>query len=455
MRAGLFERGAPSSRKYAGNTKIIGSQKNRNTARQAVRESLVLLKNKNNILPLSSKSNLLITGSGAHHIGQQTGGWSITWQGTGNTNSDFPGATSIYQGISDAIKIGGGQTTLTYEASYMAKPDAAIVVFGETPYAEGQGDLQDLNYGSRSIEDLQLLKKLQLNGIPTIVIFLTGRPLWVNPELNASDAFVVAWLPGTEGAGIADVIIGDEKGSPINDFKGRLSYSWPANAAQTLLNFGDQVYKPLFVYGTGLNYSTTDTLGDNLPEQPYPNGTGPGSNGTVKVFSGRPSPPFSNYVGDAKNWKHKLSGGVGASVGSTVSVIAIDKDIQEDARQISFNRNGAGNYYFQSDTSIDIQSYLYSGGILSLDMKIDSRPSNLVSVLMGQGKLELNDFMNNKPEKVWTKLTIDLKCFSKNSTDFKNLDMPFSIETTGHVKFSIANIEIISISKSPATISCN
>ena len=454
IRAGLFELGAPSTRKYAGDETVVGSTAHRQIARKAVAESLVLLKNKNNILPLAAKSNVLIAGSGADNIGQQSGGWSITWQGTGNENKDFPGATSIYQGISNAIKAGGGQTTLSVEGHYKNKPDAAIVVFGETPYAEGQGDLSDLYYGARSPKDLELLKKLKKENIPTIAVFLTGRPLWINPELNASDAFVVAWLPGTEGAGVADVIIGDTTGKAINDFKGHLSFSWPANAAQTLINDGDQDYQPLFPYGFGLSYIDTDTLGDNLPEVAFPGGQAPGSNGVLSVFSGRTMVPFHNFVGDFKGWKHELSGGVGTSMGGIVSVIAIDKDIQEDARQITFSGTGPANFYYQSYSSMNIENYLQSDGVISLDFRIDQRPTKDVSMLMGLAKLDMNHYLQNNPLKTWNQVVIDLKCFSKNGADFKNFNMPFSIETEGSLKFSIANIEVLAKPKTAPTLKC-
>src|SRR5690606_40047723 len=116
----------------------------RAVARQAVRESLVMLKNKNSLLPLSRKLNVLVAGDGADNIGKQAGGWSVSWQGTGNTNEDFPGATSIYAGIAEIVSAAGGTATLSADGAFTAKPDVAIVVFGEDPYAEMQGDIPDL-----------------------------------------------------------------------------------------------------------------------------------------------------------------------------------------------------------------------------------------------------------------------------------------------------------------------
>jgi hypothetical protein len=155
----------------------------------------------------------------------------------------------------------------------------AIVVFGETPYAEGVGDLNNIEYQAGDKSDLALLESLRAQNIPVVSIFLTGRPLWVNKELNASNAFVVAWLPGSEGAGIAEVIFKTATDTINYDFTGKLSFSWPKRTDQIVINRNDTDYDPLFAYGFGLTYQDTDTLGDNLDT---------GDNGT-----GQPSVVFS------------------------------------------------------------------------------------------------------------------------------------------------------------------
>lgn len=267
-RAGLFSKGAPSSRTLANNTSLLGSSEHRALARQAVRESLVLLKNKNNLLPLNRNINVLVAGDGANNLSKQTGGWTLTWQGTGNTNADFPGATSIYEGISSVVTAAGGTATLSANGSFTgATPDVAIVVFGETPYAETNGDLTGIEYQPATKVDLALLKSIKNQGIPVVSIFLSGRPLWVNKELNASNAFIAAWLPGSEGAGIADVIFKKADNTTNYDFVGKLAHSWPATSTQFSLNRLDEEYAPLFAYGFGLTYADTDTLSDDLPEE--------------------------------------------------------------------------------------------------------------------------------------------------------------------------------------------
>ncbi len=273
MRAGYGDKVKPSERLHANNSSLIGAPAHRAVARQAVRESLVLLKNSDNILPLDRNLDVLVAGNAANDIGKQSGGWSVSWQGLTNSNNSFPGGTSIYQGIQSVVNSAGGNTRLSASGNYSgSKPDVAIVVFGEPPYAEGAGDLSNIEYQAGNKSDLALLESLQAQNIPVISIFITGRPLWVNKELNASNAFVAAWLPGSEGGGIADVIFKAANGEVDHDFIGKLSFSWPKTTTQLILNRGDENYDPLFAYGFGLSYQDTDTLGDNLDTTDNGNG---------------------------------------------------------------------------------------------------------------------------------------------------------------------------------------
>jgi beta-glucosidase len=253
-RAGLFERGRPSSRPLANKRELIGAPEHREVARQAVRKSLVLLKNDRRLLPLRRKSHVLVVGDGANNISKQTGGWTLTWQGTENSSADFPGATSIYQGIARAVGEAGGKVSSSVEGLRDSRPDVAIVVFGEDPYAEWFGDLRSIDYRGAGGTELALLQQLRQASVPTACVFLTGRPLWIEQELAACDAFVVAWLPGSEGGGISDVLFRKTNGKVNYDFVGKLSFSWPRTASQTALNRNDPGYEPLFPYGFGLHY---------------------------------------------------------------------------------------------------------------------------------------------------------------------------------------------------------
>ena len=266
LRAGLFEAGKPSARPLAGQFSLLGAPEHRAVARQAARESLVLLKNAGHLLPLKPALTVLVAGDGADNIGKQNGGWTLTWQGTGTVNSQFPHAQSIFGGIRAAVTAGGGKAMLSPDGSYSGKPDVAIVVFGEDPYAEFQGDIQTLEYRPADQRDLQLLRKLRGAQIPVVAVFLSGRPLWVNAELNASDGFVAAWLPGSEGGAIADVLFARPDGGVNYDFKGKLSFSWPRTADQVTANPGTQ--PPLFPFDYGLTYRDAGELAALSEEAP-------------------------------------------------------------------------------------------------------------------------------------------------------------------------------------------
>ncbi|HCY77998.1 MAG TPA: beta-glucosidase [Ignavibacteriales bacterium] len=223
-------------------TPNVGSTAHRSVARQCVRESLVLLKNENNFLPLSKNINhILVAGKNGLDIGNQCGGWTISWQGN---SGDITTGTTVYQGIKNAVP---SSTTVSYSfnGSSTQGADVAVVVVGETPYAEGNGDRNDLSLSS---EDITTINNIKNAGIPYVIILISGRPMIITNELADCNAFVAAWLPGTEGQGIADVLFGDY------NFTGKLSHSWPRSMNQIPINIGDANYDPLFPYGFGLSY---------------------------------------------------------------------------------------------------------------------------------------------------------------------------------------------------------
>jgi beta-glucosidase len=225
-------------------TRSIGSQQHRKIARQCVRESLVLLKNENHTLPLSkTTSPLTVMGRGADDLGMQCGGWTITWQGkTGNVTS---GGTTILAAIRDKV---GSKTTILHstDGSQVGDAKVVLVVVGESPYAEMKGDRKEL---SLSAEDLELIQKARRSGARVVTVLLSGRPLVLGPALEASDAVLAAWLPGTEGAGVADVLFGDAKPT------GKLPRAWPKTNEQLgAAAAAAQSNTMLFPYGFGLSY---------------------------------------------------------------------------------------------------------------------------------------------------------------------------------------------------------
>ncbi len=240
---GLFEKPF-TNRTY---TSQIGSVEHRAVARQAVRESLVLLKNEENLLPLSKTlKKIFVAGRNADDIGNQMGGWSITWQGSsGDTTT---GGTTILAGIRQIVS---PDTVVTYERTAKGidrSYDVAIVVIGETPYAEGAGDRPQTGSLSLEAADLDVLKAVKATGVPMVVVMVSGRPLIVTDQLPDWQAFVEAWLPGTEGEGVADVLFGDSKPT------GKLPITWPRSEDQIPLHMEDKNYEPLFPFGFGLTY---------------------------------------------------------------------------------------------------------------------------------------------------------------------------------------------------------
>jgi beta-glucosidase len=235
---GLLDRPYSNSREWL---LSVGSPEHRALARQAVRESMVLLKNEG-MLPLDqSLSTLVVAGHGANDVGMQCGGWSIAWQG--GLGAITPG-TSIYAGLQE-LAPGSMNVILSEDGSAAQSADAVVVVVGETPYAEMHGDRGDL---SLSDGDIDLIKRISKSGKPMVVILLSGRPMIITEILEDADALIAAWLPGTEGNGVSDVLFGAYNPT------GKLSVSWPASMDQIPINVGDPNYDPLFPVGYGLSY---------------------------------------------------------------------------------------------------------------------------------------------------------------------------------------------------------
>ena len=220
----------------------FGSPAHREVARRAVRQSLVLLKNEKKTLPLSKTAKrIVVAGKNADDIGNQCGGWTIDWQG--KSGPIVPGGTTILAALKAAAK--GGEVTLSADGTGAMGADVAVVVVGEKPYAEFFGDREDLALDK---DDLAAIANVKKAGIPVVLVVVSGRPLILGDALGQADAVVAAWLPGTEGQGVADVLFGDYKPT------GKLSFTWPRTMAQIPINVGDAAYDPQFPFGFGLTY---------------------------------------------------------------------------------------------------------------------------------------------------------------------------------------------------------
>ena len=456
MRSGLFSKGLPSTRKYANQVNLLGAPEHKAIARQAVRESLVLLKNNNNLLPLSPNSKVLVAGDGADNMSKQTGGWTINWTGEGNVKTDFPGGTSIFDGIDQLVTKAGGKAVLSPDGSFDEKPDVAIVVFGENPYAEWIGDLKSIAYQAHSHRDAKLLESLKAQGINVVSVFLSGRPLWVNREINASDSFVAAWLPGSEGIGVADVLFTNEKGKVEYDFKGKLSFSWPKYASQVVLNRFDKSYEPLFPYGFGLSYKDKVKLGKLTTDNDF-------------VFETPTNSPYVIMQGRAKgDWNYQLQTAeqimdVQTPTGKVpgLSMIEADKDIQGDAKEFTWTGSNLASALISSTWyREDLSQYLINKSALTFDVRVESPPEKALYVQMGCGKsvcgkFDIAPILNKFKPNTWNNLSIDLLCFANKGVEFERSSVPFALTSEGAAKVRIANVQFEPNTSHKATIKCD
>ena len=394
LRYGLFDKPRPSGRELAGKWDLIGSADHRAIAREAVRKSLVLLKN-DAVLPIRASANVLVAGKAADSVARQAGGWSISWQGGGGlTNADFPGATSIFAGIAEATREAGGHATLSVDGAFANKPDVAVVVFGEEPYAEYVGDRPD--HALQDEEGLALLRKFKAAHVPTVAVLLSGRPLWVGRELAAADAFVAAWLPGSEGAGVADVLVGDANRNPRQDFTGRLSFHWPADC----LDAGT----PLVVAGGGGSYrqpprlpalqQACGALRSNQQSSTvlFKRALGAGVAAFAKASSGQP--------------EANLPGLVGLTPGGAVAASAFDLAAQEDGRQLVWS--GPGEVDLRLSRPLPAKA-----GALTIEYAID-QPQRSAAPLGADcdGCRPVAD-LSTSLGKGWQTLRIPLHCFGR------------------------------------------
>lgn len=250
MRAGLFER-QPAQGVFTGDA---GALQARDLARRAVRESLVLLKNQGNVLPLARSGRVLVVGKNADSLANQSGGWSVTWQGTETTNEDFGTGQTLLATLRETLGAGNVDFRPTAAGIDFSRYAAVIAVIGETPYAEYNGDVDypaPLHHSARHPEDLALLEAVSGKDVPVVSVFYSGRAVYANDLINRSDAFVAAWLPGSEAGGIADVLLRDAAGRVQHDFRGRLPVGWPGDPCATANG-----QSTIFQRGYGLGYGS-------------------------------------------------------------------------------------------------------------------------------------------------------------------------------------------------------
>jgi len=441
--AGVFTRPAPAAGGGAELAASLGSPAHRALAREAVRKSLVLLKNAHGTLPIDPHATILVAGDAADDIGMQCGGWTIDWQGDHNTNGDFPGATSIYGGIQAAVTAAGGKATLSRDGNFGKKPDVAIVVFGEGPYAEFEGDRETLEFSPGDKHALELLRRLHRQGVPTVAVFLSGRPLWVNPEMNAADAFVAAWLPGSEGEGVADVLLRNADGATPYEFTGRLSFSWPQTAMQVSFDAAGNASGALFARGAGLDFHSASTVA-HLSEDPQIPAQWRAPAGSL-FHAGHVTAPWSLFVADS---------------GAEVRVTTVRQQSPHGALAIELEPEGAAATWSGSQqasliisgraSDLDLQAS--QGGTIDLRYRVDRSPKHMVNIAMhcaqalcgtaAGASLDVTKAFASVPLGAWQNLSVPLSCWAAAGARLRNVDAPFSVTTAGRFGVTIAAVRI-------------
>ncbi len=449
LRAGLFGK-KPSTGMYAGNPEALQA---RELARRAVRQSLVMLKNNGALLPLPRGKKILVVGKSANSLQNQTGGWTLGWQGTGNVNGNFPLADTILDGIRDAA---GGASVMFSETGQgvdVSRFDAVVAVIGETPYAEGSGDIAvsgTLRHSSRYPEDLSVLETVAAKGTPVVTVLVTGRPVYANELLNLSDAFVVAWLPGTEGKGVADVLFRNASGDIHHDFSGRLSFSWPNGVGQIVQSTSNSGGAVLFGSGYGLNYLSRVNM-PVLEVAVLQGGCGQAVN--VPIFNQSDRPPYVLQVASATNqW---ISQSVGDNLNVTLN-LPIEKPVirvetaeintQQDAKLVTWF--GPARFFASSPQKVDLHAYAVNRGILQFDVVIFQPPQGQVLVGVGcadacRGELDLGNLFRKWGVQNKRTVKIPLACFSGHGVDFTSVNVPFSVLTFQPFAAAFANIQIV------------
>ena len=428
----------------------VGKDGHRELAREAVSKSLVMLKNNNNLLPLDSTKHFLVIGNAAVEIMNQMGGWTITWQGTELNRSDFPNTLSIYEALANQVIKNGGSIEFSQNGSYKQKPDYVIAVYGENPYAEFFGDVKDLSFKSSDLNYLSAMRKISNESIPITSIFLSGRPLAVNKQINLSSAFIAAWLPGQAVEGIADVIL--KKDGHINkDFTGKLSFTWPKKSTQTVLNSNDPLSDHLFAFGYGLSYADSINI-PFLEEEEIIE--------TIKskiIFEGSPL-NANEFVIENNKSPSIVNANLYTSPETNISLKRFDLNQQYDSRNIVFNDSELMNAWGISLNENLIISEL-TNPYVSIKFRVNDRSNDPLFFVATcgvncSGAINLMDFLSDQNNNSWIEADISYRCLEKSGLDLSKVYIPAMLMTSGKWDIDINKIVINKDRNSKRVIQC-
>ena len=425
--SGIFTKGAPSTRKNAGDESLLGLPENRAIARQAVRESMVLLKNNEGTLPIDATKTILVIGDGAESISKACGGWTLSWQGTGHTNDEFPNGETILDGIKEAVNMAGGKVIYSANGDASVAADVVIAIYGEDPYAEFQGDRENLDFIPNGF-DVSKLAEFQSKGIPVVSVFLSGRPLWCNPEINQSDAFIAAWLPGSEGGGISDLLF---QRDPSFDFTGRLSFSWPASAVVS------EDGEPLFKLGYGLSYNNTVAV-NQLSENSGLENSEVVSTG--EFFSkGAPVAPWGLWLSSGDLVKQIAS--FPTSVGGLI-ISKTDHIAQEDALRIKWTKADRDQMRVSTASPSDMSRQ--ANGAMELTFSAKSfKADAVVQIGMCDPDSSCDQILNiSIAANDWREYRISLSCFDNLGVDMTKVSSALMITAGEGVDIGLSNIRL-------------
>ena len=427
LASGIFEKGSPSSRTNAGDENILGLPENRSIARQAVRESMVLLKNNNQVLPINASKTILVVGDGAASISKASGGWTLSWQGTGHENDEFPNGESILNGIKEVVSDAGGKVIFSPNGDTSLEADVVIAIYGENPYAEFQGDRENLDFIPNGF-DVNKLATYKNKGIPVISVFLSGRPLWTNPEINNSDAFVAAWLPGSEGGGISDLLF---RRDPSFDFTGKLSFSWPASAVVSEKN------KALFKLGYGLSYASSENL-ESLPEKSGLENSEVPSSGEF-FNKGAAVAPWSLFLKSGNLVKQISS--FPTSVGGLI-VSKTDHMAQEDALRINWTQSDEDYFQISSIKPDDMARQSNGAMKLAFNAKTFVGADAIVQIGQCDDIDRCNKTLDFKISGDWKEYRISLSSFEKLGIDMSKITSALIIKAKKGVDIGLSNVRL-------------
>ena len=425
---GIFQKGIPSSRVNAGNENLLGLPNHRVIARQAVRESMVLLKNNNQILPIDPTKTVLVVGDGAASISKASGGWTLSWQGTGHTNDKFPNGESILQGIEQVVNNSGGKVIFSEDGDTSIEADVVIAVYGEDPYAEFQGDRENLDFVPNGF-DTNKLTTYKNKGIPVVSVFLSGRPMWANPEINNSDSFIAAWLPGSEGGGVSDILFQTD---PSYDFLGRLSFNWPQSAV-VIKNNND----PLFKIGYGLSYNSIDYI-DPLSENSGLENNEIASTGEY-FTKGEVVPPWVIWLISGELEKQIAS--FPSSVGGLI-ISKTDHVAQEDALRINWTKSDGDYFRISSVNPNDLTRQSNGAMKLAFNAKSFTNYDAILQIGQCDDSDNCNKTLEIKVSGDWKEYIISLSSFEDLGVDMSKIISSILIKAQAGVDIGLSNIRL-------------